>query len=117
MLNLICYNDTFQEHPDQNKDSKSHDRFVKISEAYTVLSKPSTRKDYDVTLDPEYDLPKDSKFRPGSGRPPRGAYERYPGQFYTDPRDDPRQYYKGNPWEHDEFVNKNPNFFRTRTKR
>ncbi|XP_041353139.1 dnaJ-like protein 60 [Gigantopelta aegis] len=37
-------------HPDINKDPKTHERFIKINEAYSTLIKPSNRKDYDQTL-------------------------------------------------------------------
>lgn len=38
-------------HPDLNiKDPKSHEKFVKLNEAYTVLSKPLARREYDLNL-------------------------------------------------------------------
>lgn len=40
-----------QEHPDQSRSAESHERFVKIGEAYNVLSKESSRQQYDLTLD------------------------------------------------------------------
>ncbi|UJR08977.1 hypothetical protein I4U23_013227 [Adineta vaga] len=40
-------------HPDANSADKSlHDKFVKINEAFSVLSKTSTRKTYDQTFNP-----------------------------------------------------------------
>ncbi|KAK3591615.1 hypothetical protein CHS0354_013799 [Potamilus streckersoni] len=40
-----------QLHPDMNKaDSKTHDKFVQVNEAYSVLSKPLLRRSYDKTL-------------------------------------------------------------------
>ncbi|CAF3963487.1 unnamed protein product, partial [Adineta steineri] len=42
-------------HPDSNSADKSlHDKFVKINEAFSILSKQSTRTTYDQTLDPSY---------------------------------------------------------------
>jgi len=39
-------------HPDSNANDKSlHDKFVKINEAFSILSKQSTRITYDQTLD------------------------------------------------------------------
>ncbi|KAF5294543.1 hypothetical protein FQR65_LT10735 [Abscondita terminalis] len=37
-------------HPDNNKDEQSHANFVRISEAYKVLSKPELRRTYDWEL-------------------------------------------------------------------
>ena len=41
-----------QYHPDMKSDDPSmHQKFVQINEAYSVLSKPLSRRDYDATLD------------------------------------------------------------------
>lgn len=38
-------------HPDKNsQDPKTHDKFVQVNEAYTVLSKGLSRRDYDLSL-------------------------------------------------------------------
>nr|CAD7573691.1 unnamed protein product [Timema californicum] len=38
-------------HPDKNRgDPKTHARFVKLNEAYSILSRPDKRKEYDFTL-------------------------------------------------------------------
>lgn len=37
-------------HPDVNADPKNHERFVRLNEAYAVLSKPIERREYDLTL-------------------------------------------------------------------
>ncbi|KAK7505566.1 hypothetical protein BaRGS_00003311 [Batillaria attramentaria] len=40
-----------QLHPDVNsKDPKNHEKFVRLNEAYMVLSKPLTRREYDLNL-------------------------------------------------------------------
>ncbi|KAK7103763.1 dnaJ homolog subfamily C member 4-like [Littorina saxatilis] len=40
-----------QLHPDINsQDPKNHDKFVNLNEAYTVLSKPIARREYDLNL-------------------------------------------------------------------
>ncbi|KAJ1676993.1 DnaJ molecular chaperone y domain, partial [Spiromyces aspiralis] len=40
-----------QYHPDVNKDSdEAHSKFIKINEAYTILSNPLSRREYDRTL-------------------------------------------------------------------
>ena len=38
----------FQYHPDKNKDQDAEDKFKDISEAYSILSKPEKRKQYDI---------------------------------------------------------------------
>ncbi|CAK1543199.1 unnamed protein product [Leptosia nina] len=38
-------------HPDKNKDVKAQEKFVKIVEAYNILSKPSSRAQYDHVMD------------------------------------------------------------------
>lgn len=43
---LLCWR-IFQYHPDKNKDARAQDKFVRIVEAYNVLSKPSSRARYD----------------------------------------------------------------------
>lgn len=38
-------------HPDMNKEKGSHEAFLKVNDAYSVLSKPETRKMYDQQVD------------------------------------------------------------------
>lgn len=41
----------FQLHPDLNrKDPGNHEKFVRLNEAYMVLSKPLARREYDLNL-------------------------------------------------------------------
>ncbi|ESO86749.1 hypothetical protein LOTGIDRAFT_88834, partial [Lottia gigantea] len=36
-------------HPDKNQnDPKKHDKFVKLNQAYTILSNSTTRDEYDI---------------------------------------------------------------------
>ncbi|GLV35326.1 DnaJ-like-60 [Carabus blaptoides fortunei] len=37
-------------HPDRNQDKDTHTKFIQISEAYNILSKPLSRRDYDLGL-------------------------------------------------------------------
>lgn len=37
-------------HPDQNPDASSHEKFVAINEAYMVLGKAASRRDYDMQM-------------------------------------------------------------------
>lgn len=40
-----------QSHPDVNKnDPRSKERFVRVNEAYNVLIKPCSRREYDIGL-------------------------------------------------------------------
>lgn len=39
-----------QHHPDSNQNGGSATQFQRIMEAYKVLSKPDTRKDYDIDM-------------------------------------------------------------------
>ena len=39
-----------QVHPDQNPKTSSHDKFVEINNAYMVLGKADSRKDYDMQM-------------------------------------------------------------------
>ncbi|KAL4237369.1 DnaJ molecular chaperone y domain [Mactra antiquata] len=67
-----------KEHPDQNTaDKKSHERFVKINEAYNVLSKESSRLEYDNLL----------KNRGGPHRP--GYQPGYSPQGFSQPGPSP----------------------------
>jgi len=44
----------FQCHPDKNQnDPTKHSEFVKLNEAYHILSRPDKRRAYDLTLKPE----------------------------------------------------------------
>ena len=48
-LNFQAY--MFQYHPDKNpSDPKMHDKFVILNAAYSVLSKSSSKQEYDITL-------------------------------------------------------------------
>ncbi|CAI5760668.1 unnamed protein product [Candida verbasci] len=44
---------TLKYHPDKNNDSKAHDKFIEIGEAYEVLSNKEKRKNYDTYGDPD----------------------------------------------------------------
>jgi len=45
-------------HPDKNKDdNKSHSKFVKINDAYSILSNPDSKRNYDITLNSTYSHP------------------------------------------------------------
>ncbi|MBN3273154.1 DNJC4 protein, partial [Polyodon spathula] len=58
-----------QLHPDSDPSNPSlHSRFVALSEAYQVLSKESSRRQYDATL----------RLRPASGSGSRGDPYTYP---------------------------------------
>jgi len=68
-------------HPDTNALNSTHSKFVKINEAYSVLSKRETRLEYDITLKRMREMPSypgtggrehhvwrdDSIFHPGGG--------------------------------------------------
>ncbi|KAK7789708.1 hypothetical protein R5R35_012309 [Gryllus longicercus] len=42
-----------QYHPDKNANDSTHNKFVKLNEAYTILSRPETRREYDLSLVPD----------------------------------------------------------------
>ncbi|KAI0211470.1 DnaJ-like subfamily C member 4 [Lamellibrachia satsuma] len=75
-------------HPDKNPENpKLHDQFVKLNEAYMVLNKPLTRKEYDMTLATRISQHQrmthnmhgshtpDSSHRPGTDGPQSATYE------------------------------------------
>uniref|UniRef100_A0AAR5Q2I9 J domain-containing protein n=1 Tax=Dendroctonus ponderosae TaxID=77166 RepID=A0AAR5Q2I9_DENPD len=66
-------------HPDLNKSPNAHKNFLKVQEAYNVLSKPHLRASYDLEL-----------AHPGY-RSESGRQWRY-GPVYRDPWDDPSFY-------------------------
>ncbi|XP_063915192.1 dnaJ-like protein 60 isoform X2 [Zophobas morio] len=43
-----------QHHPDVNKSKQSHAKFQQINEAYKVLGKPESRRDYDLGLSQDH---------------------------------------------------------------
>ena len=50
-IKLAYYKKCQEHHPDKStNDKKSHDSFVKIQKAYSVLSEPNLRRDYDISL-------------------------------------------------------------------
>lgn len=68
-------------HPDQNRqDNKSHDKFVQINEAYEVLSKDGSRRDYDEKLRLHYPKPTANPYKASR---PSNYYSS--GQFYETP--------------------------------
>ncbi|MEU7747792.1 DnaJ C-terminal domain-containing protein [Nonomuraea sp. NPDC049158] len=66
-------------HPDVNKDPGAEDRFKEISEAYSVLSDPQTRRRYDAfgpdfrQVPPDVDPEQYARARAGGGRQRRPA--------------------------------------------
>lgn len=67
-------------HPDLKHGAKTHDKFVQINEAYEVLGKDSSRRDYDDKLRFEYPKPTSNPYQQRS--PPSNYYSS--GQFYED---------------------------------
>lgn len=52
-----------QYHPDRNKNKEAQAKFVKISNAYNVLSKPRSRREYDLGLPPlGYSMPRNVRY-------------------------------------------------------
>ena len=50
MFHVLVYV-LFQHHPDKDpSDPHLHDKFVAINEAYSVLSKATSRREYDLNL-------------------------------------------------------------------
>ena len=41
---------SFQYHPDTSSETNSHERFIEVNEAFKTLSKPISRRDYDLRL-------------------------------------------------------------------
>jgi len=69
-------------HPDVNKDDKNaHHQFVEINEAYTVLSKNDSRRDYDSQL--RQGWTSDAQMPPYND-PNRELYRRYYDQLYRE---------------------------------
>lgn len=40
----------FQYHPDTAKENNTHEKFIEVNEAFQTLSKPISRRDYDLKL-------------------------------------------------------------------
>lgn len=58
-----------QLHPDKNKElQNTHQEFVKLNEAYSVLIKPEARRQYDLTLRQNQILPPICHERPSPVR-------------------------------------------------
>lgn len=94
-------------HPDQTKTvGGSHEKFVKINEAYSVLSKEESRHQYDLTLNTGHPYPHAGP--PGSPSY-KGPYNPPPGGAYYDPYGHSRYgyYYQG----HDPYGRQNQNPF------
>ena len=63
-----------QYHPDKNKEEGAEEKFMKLSEAYNILSDPKKRKDYDMHGAGHGQGPRvKSRPRPG-GQKPRGRH-------------------------------------------
>ena len=69
-----------QLHPDVNaKDPKTHEKFVKVNEAYSILSKPISRKEYDVSLSYRVQMEKQAR---QSSRSHMGGSNPWPGHGF-----------------------------------
>lgn len=107
----------FQEHPDQKKGQKSHEKFVKINEAYNVLSKESSRNEYDMKLGIIRGFPGSGAYGPNQeGGPRPGPYNGFPGQPFYRPGDFSQEERQSqyNPYANDPFVQNNAEYFRKR---
>ena len=98
----------FQEHPDQNKGAKSHERFVKINEAYNVLSKESSRRDYDISLQ--------LNNQPSGGGEFRSSWPstQHPGHFKHNPNMQNSAGPFSKEYENDPFGMGNKDYFKNR---
>lgn len=78
-----------EHHPDQNQQDKdSHEKFVKINTAYEVLSKETSKKEYDIDMTMQNQPRKAYTGNETSYRPPN--YNPYSNQ---QPKDDPFSFY------------------------
>jgi curved DNA-binding protein CbpA len=60
-------------HPDLNhKDPNNHEKFVRVNEAYSVLSKPVSKREYDLTLADIRGKPQQSSYPGNTGTATQG---------------------------------------------
>ena len=86
----FCFH--FQLHPDTNRhDPQNHNKFVRLNEAYSILSKRTSKSDYDRKLDmginvTESYYPPPSK--PAGPRPDEYVYNVYSQRYYGASREE-----------------------------
>jgi curved DNA-binding protein CbpA len=77
-------------HPDVSRDkSSSHQQFVRITEAYQVLSDATRRAEYDLMLRDRAQRRAAPRAHPSSSRPPGGGMAYGTGATYRPPRPGP----------------------------
>ncbi len=72
-----------QIHPDTNpNDPSNHAKFVRINEAYSILSRTTSRREYDMTLNHSFHRHQNLS-RAGHGRHTTPGRSSRPGSDYT----------------------------------
>lgn len=93
-IKIAYYQKCKELHPDKNTNSKkqhSHIEFVKLNEAYSILSNASSRRDYDMSFNSSYNYPNPTNVyrNTSQGHPSRAKYTQggYPNPYDDFARD------------------------------
>lgn len=83
-IKLAYYKKCKKLHPDTNNSSKknSHGEFVRLNEAYSILSNPSSRRDYDSSFFSSYNYPNPTNvYKNNNYNQSRAKYTSYSNPF------------------------------------
>ncbi len=83
-IKIAYYKKCKELHPDKNTASsktQSHSQFVKLNEAYSILSNASSRRDYDSSFNSTYNYPNPTNVYRDGNQSNRAKYTQYSSPF------------------------------------
>lgn len=113
-IKIAYYKQCKELHPDKNNNKKAHGEFVKLNEAYSILSNPNSRQDYDSSVNSSYNYPNPTNMY-RNNRNTRPKYTTYTNPFDEEYRrqmwEEQQRYYQEQEMRYSHYYRPGQNFY------